>query len=519
MSASEAPGGLAGTVIRGIGFAGGGFVITRLLTLVTYIVLARLITPEELGEFAAGSILVGVGVLLSGSGMAAALIHRDDRIEDAAATAVVATALAGALIGLLSVALAPLLGVLFDSDTVAAVTVALAGVLFLNSALVVPDALLQRRFSFVRRLVIEPAAAIAFGIAAIVTTSNGLGVWGLVIGLYSSAVTHFVLSWVLAQWRPRLGLASIAMWKELIAYGRHVLAGSAVRRLGDRIPILAAGAFVSTAALGQYQYANRIAATAFALLVSGVSYVVFPAFARISRDARRFEAAFLRALRWVVLLAMPIGMLLLALGEPLAVLVFGERWREAGEATRALAAFVPAMMVAQMIGEGFKATGRPAERTKTNLVGVGAGVVAMAVLIPPFGLLGVALGVSIDAIAAAGVAMRRARRSIGVRLRPMLEAIALPLGAALPALAVVLPLDQLLVDAGSRGTAIGLLMLAAEGLLAVAIYAGGLRLLVPDLLDELRGIIQSGRRGTERPPPSAEEEEEADLVDAQTDLA
>lgn len=505
------PHGLAATVVRGVGFAGSGFVLARAITLASYIALARLVTPEELGQFAAGSILVGIGLLFAGSGMAAAVIQRRDRVDAAASTAVVATVLAGLVIGLLSVAAAPLLGSFFgDSDTVAAVAVAMSGVLFLNSSRVIPNALLQRRFSFLRRLVVEPASALAFGAGAIVATSEGMGVWGLVVGQYASAVTDFALSWGLVGWRPKVKLVSFGIWRELIAYARHVLAGTAIRRIGNRIPVAAAGGFVGTSALGQYQYANRIISTPFAFLVSGVSYVVFPAFARISDDARRFQPAFLRSLRWLMLIAAPIGVILLALGEPLTVLVFGERWEEAGEATRALAIFIPAQIVAQMIGEAFKGTGHPRERTRANLVGVAMGLVAMVALIPPFGLIGVAIGVSVDALAGATFSIWRAHRTIGVPMRPMLARIVVPLTAAVPVLAALVPLDMLLVDAADRGTAAGLGLLAGEGLLGFGIYLAVLRIIVPGVAGEFAALTRAGRRAGGRRAPTYEDLEPAD---------
>ena len=505
MSPEERPRGLTGTVVRGVGFAGGGFLLARGITFASYIVLARLVTPTELGQFTAGTIIVAVGVLFAGSGMAAAVIHREDRLDEAASTAVAATVIAGVALSLIAWALAPLIGRFFEgSDTVAAVAAATAGALFLGSARVIPNALLQRRFSFLRRMVVDPAAALAFGLGAIIATSEGMGVWGLVVGLYASAAVDFVLSWGLVGWRPRLRQVSYAMWRDLIPYARHVLAGSIVRRLGNRIPIAAAGGFVGTAALGQFQYANRIVSTPFALLVSGVSYVVFPAFARISHDAKRFQLAFLRSMRWTMLLAAPIGMILFVLGEPLATLVFGERWREAGEATRALAAFVPAQMIAQMTGEAFKSTGVPPERTRANIIGVAAGVVAMAALIPPFGLIGVALGVSIDALASAVTSLRRANRVMGIRMRSMLDAVAPGLIATIPLLVVVLPLEMLVIDAADHGTATGLLLLGFEALLCAGLYAGALRVLAPDLGGELKTLIRAGRQR-----PKAEEERPA----------
>src|SRR5918996_149876 len=89
------PSSLTGTVIRGVGLAGAGYVLTQVLTLVAYLVLARLATPEDFGQFAAATILVSVGLLFTESGMMAALIHRRDRIDEAASTATVATFAAG----------------------------------------------------------------------------------------------------------------------------------------------------------------------------------------------------------------------------------------------------------------------------------------------------------------------------------------------------------------------------------------------------------------------------------------
>ena len=51
----------------------------------------------------------------------------------------------------------------------------MSGLLFVRSLQVVPEALLQRRFSFLRRVIVEPAQTTAFGIAAVIATSNGLG--------------------------------------------------------------------------------------------------------------------------------------------------------------------------------------------------------------------------------------------------------------------------------------------------------------------------------------------------------
>src|SRR5690348_4684574 len=110
MSAPETPPGLTRTVVRGVGLAGAGFFVTQVLTFGSYLALARVATPQDFGRFAAGSIVVGVGLLFSESGMQSAVIQRRDRIEEAASTAFVATVIGGLLLGLIGLAASPLVG-------------------------------------------------------------------------------------------------------------------------------------------------------------------------------------------------------------------------------------------------------------------------------------------------------------------------------------------------------------------------------------------------------------------------
>src|SRR5687768_14799544 len=106
---------LTGTVVRGASLAVAGYALAQIITLGFYVALARLATPEEFGQFAAASIVVNVGLLFTESGMLAAIIHRRERVEAAASTAVVSTALGGLLFSLMALALSPLIGSFFGS--------------------------------------------------------------------------------------------------------------------------------------------------------------------------------------------------------------------------------------------------------------------------------------------------------------------------------------------------------------------------------------------------------------------
>ncbi len=497
--------GLTGTVVRGSALAGIGYTLSQILTLATYLVLARLVSPTEFGLFTAGLVMVGLARLYTESGMLAAVVYWRDRLEEAAATAFVATFVSGVLIGLLMLALAPAIGWFFHDSTVTGIAAAAAGLALLRTIAIVPDALLQRQFSFLRRMVVEPGSVLAFGVVGIVLTANGLGVWGLVIAQYASFLVAALLSWGLISWRPQLRLASFAMWRELISYGRHTIAAATVIRVGEEIPVLILGRFTGAATLGQLRYGRRIASLPLAMIMAAASYVLFPAFARIATERERFQASVLRALRWMAILAVGGGLIMIPLGKPLTSLAFGDVWAQAGEAVMALGVYTAARGISSLIVEALKAHGRPEIVTRMNVIELVVGTIAMLALLP-FGLVGVCVGISIGSILRTAYALRSAHAVMGLPRRNLLVAIRPPVVAALAMVAVLLPLDLLVLHAGDRATVPGLLILAFEAVLGVAIYGGLLHLLIPGALAELRGLLGKIRRRSLPQDQAAEEQ-------------
>ena len=72
------------------------------------------------------------------------------------------------------------------------------------------------------------------------------------------------------------------------------------------------------------------------------------------------SAAFLRSLRWMMAIAAPAGLFLVALGLQLTVLVFGDVWRPAGYAAMAMAGFAVGGAVTSLVSELLRSQERPA---------------------------------------------------------------------------------------------------------------------------------------------------------------
>ena len=170
-----------------------------------------------------------------------------------------------------------------------------------------------------------------------------------------------------------------------------------LRRVAQEVPVVGIGRVLSVSALGQFNYGLRFAIQPFHAVISIGSYVLLPAFARLSAHDARFRAAVLRALRWMCVIAFPAGLLLVPLGTPAMVLIFGEQWRPAGHVAMALGVMVAAVSLDSIASEAWKASDRTRMLPRMHGLSLALTVILVAALVP-FGLVAVSIGLSVAAV-------------------------------------------------------------------------------------------------------------------------
>ena len=178
---------------------------------------------------------------------------------EAASTAFFSLLIGGCLLTIGSLALSPVMGLYFHSHQVELLAAALSGWLFLAAMTVVPDALLQRRLSFARRVAADPLGAVAFAGAAIAAAAAGAGPWALVAGSYASVIVEVIAVWAFAGFVPRLKQASVAMWRELGVMARPVLVSEMFSKVASQVDAVFLGRVSGAAPLGQYRNGYRLA--------------------------------------------------------------------------------------------------------------------------------------------------------------------------------------------------------------------------------------------------------------------
>lgn len=483
---------LGGTLRRGAVISAVTLLIVQAVSFGQTMVLARLLSPAEVGVFAAGTVLTVFLMTFSEGDLRQALIQREHDLEDAANTVFWTTIAGGLLMSLVTLAAAPVVAIVFDSRTAGVICAATSGILLLQAFTNVPDSLMQRRFSFKRRLIVSPSVAISYAAVAVVLCSLGLGVWGLVIATYVSQLVWIATTWRLAKWRPGGGQPSYRLWREMAQFAFPLLIHGTVERLREVIVTVVVGRGLSPTSLGYYRYGRRIAIVPGVAVVEIASYVLFPAFSRIAGDPVRFKEGFLRALGAIWLVSAPLAALLVAIGEPLVVVLLGKQWQGAGVVLVAMAGFGLGEAMNSVSIESMKGAGRSQRLNWMTLFSFVAGVAVLIALLP-LGLFGIGLAVSITAVLVGAIGLGLACPVVGVSVGDILGCIVPPIIASLVAMAAIAPLEHFFVHSDERVVGVGLGLLALESIGFGLLYLTTICLIAPWALAEISGTVKAIR--------------------------
>jgi lipopolysaccharide exporter len=452
----------------------------KLFTLASIAFLARLLAPAEFGLFAFALVYLAYIETLGDLGTGTALIYWPDRTRDVAQITFALNLLTGVAWFLFTWLLAPAVAGFFHSPEGAPI-LRMLGLAFVLKALGnTHDALCKKELRFKARLIPEVGLAAAKAALTVALALAGFGVWSLVWGHLAAMAVRAALLWLVVPWRPAWRWPSDLL-QPVLTYGGWIVLVNVVAAIVHHADYVVVGRMIGVTALGFYQMAYKVPETVVIVLVWQASMVLFPAFSQVRASGRSLGDAYLTALRYFSLLAVPAAVSVFILAEPLVLTLFGEGWRPSIPILRALAVYAGLRALGTHAGDVLKAQGRP------KLLAALAAVKAL-VLVPALVLAargggggGGATAVAATTAGVAGATMlldfALVHRTAGIRVRSILGAIA-------PSLTPAAVLAVILTGwTRAAGGAASPLVLAGGVVLGLAGYFVALRVLSPGVYD------------------------------------
>lgn len=458
----------------------------------SFLILTRLLAPEDFGVVALATLLILVAQLVLFQGVGEALVQSEDIETSWFSSGFWMNVGLASLAALILFTAAPLIAEAFSEPRFAPVLRAVAPLLLIYSASGIFQAKLRRDLKLKGFAFASIFATLLGAIVAALMALKGFEVWSLVAQQWVYAITSTAMFLVHAGWLPKPAI-DWAHIRRLAGFSFNTIGAALLRFAIRQIDLLFLGVHLPSKQVGLYFLATRILNTVGQLTYYSIQRLGLPVLARLQHDPVRQQAAIISTLRLTCLVCLPIffGM---AMTADLAVpIVFGAEWEGSIPPFRVLCLFSIFYALSLITNQILLSAGLANFAFRLSVVNALLFAVAVAFAAPHGITITAIAGGTINALCLPVyfyVLQRKLRISLthlGADLLPIWT-------AAIAMVAAVMAARYAFLDDQGPLLALGLSIL-----IGVLTFAGVVWLLRRDYVDELKTMILGDRPQT---PPA-----------------
>jgi PST family polysaccharide transporter len=519
---------LSTRILDSLGWVFGNILLKNAIQFLRVVVLWRILDAADFGLNQMAWLAINMFTLLQDMGFSAALIQRKTDIEAAISiTWYTNIAIRAVVYGVLFL-IAPQAAAHFQEPELESILRWASLGILISSFGNANEAVLRKNFQFRQVLIVDTGELIVQSVAQIVLALFGFGVWSLVYGSIAAAVSRSLLLWWLAP--IRVGKFDVRVAKDMFHFAKHMTVSTLLIWLILHMDNYFVGKFLGAAALGYYTLAFGLAHLIATNVARLFGSVLFPAFAEVGHDRERIRAAWLRAVRYTMLVVLALGVGMIVFAHEIVLGFFPEKGEIAVLPVAILAVFAICRGFGSTLGDLAKGIAKPGILSTVafwhavamaplllavawaarNLMDFSLDLSSLPLIERSFasafflpaevrvGLAWVSIIVSGTALFGVALSFTLSSREVHFTVREVFQALRPSLTASLALAAAGVASKTLL--GWLLPAAHPLVVLGAAGSVAALAYAGTVWFFFPDVHGHLRSLLERRRR---EPPPDA----------------
>lgn len=430
------------------------------ISFIIFIILSRLLAPEEIGLVAFALIVVELGKIMVNGGLPNAIVRHPEWEESYAATGFYLNLLVAALITVLIFFIgAPLIAHYYDPRAELLVQV-LSVVFLLEGVKAVHEGKLKREFNFRAIALRTVGGSLLAGIVGVVLAFQGYGVWALVWQQLLNQIVITLVTLKSANWLPKLQFSKTHAL-ELLRYSTPLTLAQFINNIAAKFYEMLVGVLLGPAALGFYRVGGRALLILQEIVIKPFEQTLMPALARMTEREQRAQGT-LRVIRITAYFTFPIFFGAAALGAEFIELAFTAKWAESGKVMTLLALGIAPLVIGYQVNAALMANGHSRRvMMLANITFVLNCVIGF--LLVPYGIIAAAAGFALRSYLSIFFNMYFFKQVFDVPLLGQLRIVAPTFTASLVMMAVVMVAKHLLP--GDLMLGVRVLLLAGLGAL------------------------------------------------------
>ncbi len=447
---------------------------TGLIALFVFLILARLLGPEHIGEMTAAAAMIAVVAIVQQLGLVPALVQRENLEPEHINASFWTTTIVGVVLAGLVALFAPTITAVLHQPNLALIVRVMSLKLVFDGLATTPQALLRRRLDFRSLAVRSLLSAVLGGVVGIAMAVYGFGVWSLVAQQLVSSAVGLMTLWVASGFRPTIGFSSRHL-RQLLGYSTYAMGADTVALFNNQLHGLLIPIFLGHTVLGYYIVGQRFVRVAANMFTATVAAVMLPTFSRLQQHLDQMRHAFLSATQMSALLAFPVFIGLAAVSKDLLASLFRDEWTSSFRVMQFLALAAVVQSISFFNRAVIMARGYPRRVLVLALINLTTNIVAFLVAVTYNDVAVLALAVMVQRVAYGLLPLLVVRGLIDLDLWIFVRQYLPPLAASLIMVAAVM-LIKLVVVPESVASWVRLMV---EVVVGAATYLLAIRLIAP----------------------------------------
>jgi len=344
-----------------------GTVLRMLMQVLSQIVLARILGPEQFGLFAAALVVVLFSTFFADVGIAYGLIQRRTVTDEDVRFVFTWQMLLGSVVSLLLFAAAPSIAGFYSDERLVSVLQWLSVTCVISALGSTASALLRRRLDF--KAIHEAALVsylIGFFVLGIPLAMAGFGVHALIVAflVQSTLASVLMLRKSVHPVRPLLWHANAP---GILSFGATVLGTNLVNWVMTSMDRIVVGRTMSITATGLYSTVHNFVTVPTMNALSVIQGVLYSASATVQDSKARLRKGFCTMFGAVALFVTPVFAAVAAISDTFMAAVYGEKWLGAGQLLTPLSLAMPALLLMGMAVPALWASGNAKKELKLQI--------------------------------------------------------------------------------------------------------------------------------------------------------
>ncbi|MEX1198503.1 MAG: lipopolysaccharide biosynthesis protein [Pseudohongiellaceae bacterium] len=294
----------------------------RFISVISTLILARLLTPEDFGIYALAMTVYAFVDLLGAFGFGSALIQNQDATDAHYNTAWTLHFIFSLMTSSLLFVLAPYAAEFLREPQLETVVRFMCIIFLLDGIKNVGIINFQKHMTFDREFRFSLMTKLTGFLITIPLAILLRSYWAMLWGLLSSSLMLLVLSYVMQPFRPR---PELSRWREMISFTAWLQVNNILNYFNRHTGKVLVSRMADVASVGSLQLAREIGLL-LREVVQPVNRAVFPGYARVNKDPARMLDVFCDVNGMLMMIGFPIAIGLFTIAHLFVPTVLGEQW-------------------------------------------------------------------------------------------------------------------------------------------------------------------------------------------------